>query len=36
VLQLIDKGIPAEDVREVVQNLSRAGVAVVQDAIDLD
>lgn len=28
VLQLIDKGIPADDVREVIQNLSRAGVAV--------
>jgi hypothetical protein len=28
VLSLIDKGIPAEDVRSVIQNLSRAGVAV--------
>jgi hypothetical protein len=28
VLKLIDKGIPAEDVRSAIQNLSRAGVAV--------
>lgn len=28
VLSLIDKGIPAEDVRGAIQNLSRAGVAV--------
>ena len=28
VLSLIDKGIPADDVRRTVQNLSRAGVAV--------
>jgi hypothetical protein len=28
VLSLIDKGIPAEDVRQVIQNLARVGVAV--------
>jgi hypothetical protein len=28
VLSLIDKGIPAEDVKRAIQNLSRAGVAV--------
>lgn len=28
VLQLVDKGIPADDVRRVVENLSTAGVAV--------
>lgn len=28
VLKLIDKGIPAEDVKHAVENLSRAGVAV--------
>jgi len=28
VLSLIDKGIPPEDIREVIQNLARAGVAV--------
>lgn len=28
VLSLIDKGIPTNDVRQVIQNLSRAGIAV--------